>query len=155
MKIHAIERIWLIVGGAMLVLFLVLLSAAAFGEGLMPPGDAGRVDPQKLAQDPRFATPGLKALSAGHYEVDAVARMFTFQPNQIEIPRGAEVKFVVTSPDVIHGFEIAGTNVNDMVVPGYITEMSAHFDKPGEYLILCNEYCGAGHQAMMGKIVVK
>ncbi len=60
----------------------------------------------------------------------------------------------VTSKDVIHGFEIPGTNVNMMVEPGYVNSLTTTFDKPGEYTILCNEYCGAGHHMMTARIKV-
>lgn len=41
-----------------------------------------------------------------------------------------------------------------MLEPGYISEHVATFDKEGEYLILCNEYCGVGHHMMTSKIEV-
>jgi cytochrome c oxidase subunit 2 len=64
-------------------------------------------------------------------------------------PQGGEVR--ITAPDVIHGFQIAGTNVNVMVFPGYIAEITWKVPAnmpPGKYLVVCNEYCGAGHQNM-------
>jgi cytochrome c oxidase subunit 2 len=42
-----------------------------------------------------------------------------------------------------------------MIVPGQITKVTATFRKPGEYLIVCHEFCGGGHQAMFGKVIVK
>lgn len=61
---------------------------------------------------------------------------------------------IATTKDVVHGFEIAGTNVNMMLEPGYISEYVTTFNKPGEYTLLCNEYCGAGHHMMTSKIEV-
>ena len=29
------------------------------------------------------------------------------------------------------------------------------FDRPGEYPIACNEYCGVAHHMMVGKLIVK
>jgi cytochrome c oxidase subunit 2 len=29
------------------------------------------------------------------------------------------------------------------------------FDKPGEYLFICHEYCGLAHQTMAGKVIVE
>ena len=155
MHAHIYERVWLIFGGILLILFLALISISAFGMGMQPPGASERVDPQGLAQDPRFASPGLKQVSPSRYEVSIVAQTFAFLPNAVEVPRGSEVKFRVTSRDVMHGFQIVGTNVNQMVIPGYITEITARFDTAGEYLLICNEYCGAAHQVMHGKIIVR
>ncbi|MBI2857059.1 MAG: cytochrome c oxidase subunit II [Chloroflexi bacterium] len=155
MKTNALEKAWIVVGAVILALFLVLISVAAFGMGMQPPADAGRVDPQRLAEDPRFAAPGVRQVSPGRYEADIVALLFSFNPPSIEVPAGVTVTFKVTSKDVIHGFGVVGTNINLMVVPGYIAEATATFNTPGEYLVLCNEYCGAGHQAMQAKLVVK
>lgn len=54
----------------------------------------------------------------------------------------------------MHGFQVNGTTINMMAVPGEVNHFSYTFDKPGEYLVLCNEYCGAAHEVMMMKIIV-
>jgi cytochrome c oxidase subunit 2 len=56
----------------------------------------------------------------------------------------------VTSADVLHGFQVAGTNANTMVIPGEVAEITIETKEPGEYGILCNEYCGSGHHGMEG-----
>ena len=81
--------------------------------------------------------------------------MFSFTPDPIEVPAGRKVTFRLTSSDVIHGFQVVGTNANAMVVPGYVSQFSVTFDTPGEYVIACNEYCGTMHHAMVGKLIVK
>jgi cytochrome c oxidase subunit 2 len=73
----------------------------------------------------------------------------------VRLPAGRPVRFRVTSPDVLHGFQIVGTNVNLTVAPGYVSEATATFNEPGEYLVVCNEYCGLGHHSMYGTIVVE
>ncbi len=155
MKIHSIEKAWLVIGGVMLLVFLAAISVAAFGQGMQPPGQTEHVDPQNVAMDPHFADPGVKEVAPGVYEVNMVAMTFAFTPGVVEVPAGSEVTFRVVSRDVVHGFEIAGTNVNQMVIPGHVTKVTARFDAPGEYLILCNEYCGIGHHVMQGKLVVR
>jgi cytochrome c oxidase subunit 2 len=50
---------------------------------------------------------------------------------------------------------VAGTNVNAMVVPGYVTQLTAVFPTPGDYLLVCHEFCGAGHHAMFGRVIVE
>jgi len=72
----------------------------------------------------------------------------------VEVPLGAKVKVLATTKDVVHGFNVAGTNINMMLEPGYISEYVTTFDKAGEYLIVCNEYCGAGHHMMSSMIKV-
>ena len=56
---------------------------------------------------------------------------------------------------MIHGFFIPGTRVNMMLIPGQVSEFDYRFTKPGEYLLICHEYCGRLHHTMSGKVVVK
>ncbi len=58
--------------------------------------------------------------------------MFSFTPDPIEIPAGQPVTFRLTSRDVIHGFEVVGTNANAMAVPGYVSQFTVTFDRPGD-----------------------
>ncbi|MEH6978615.1 cytochrome B5, partial [Bacillus pseudomycoides] len=37
---------------------------------------------------------------------------------------------------------------------GYVSTASQVFQKSGEYLIVCNEYCGTGHHMMSAKVEV-
>jgi cytochrome c oxidase subunit 2 len=76
-------------------------------------------------------------------------------PDPIELPAGSEVTFYITSRDVVHGFEVAGTNINAMVIPGEVSKITAEFDEPGEHGIVCHEYCGSGHHDMAGKLIVR
>ena len=80
--------------------------------------------------------------------------MFNYNPAVIEVPLGAKVKFIATTKDVIHGFQAAGTNINLMLEPGYISEYTAEMNKAGEFLIVCNEYCGTGHTMMHSMLKV-
>jgi len=53
-----------------------------------------------------------------------------------------------------HGFLIEQTNINSMLVPGYISVLPAKFDTPGEHLMPCQEFCGIGHEGMWAKLKV-
>ncbi|ALS23341.1 MULTISPECIES: cytochrome c oxidase subunit II [Paenibacillus] len=156
MHIHRLEKIWLIFGISMLGLFLTVVGVGAFALGMEPPGDHRHtVDPEKLSTTAPFDKPGLKQIGDQEYEANLVAFAFGYSPDQMEIPLGAKVHFQITSQDVVHGFQVNGTNINMMVVPGEVNRLTYTFTKPGEYLVLCNEYCGAAHEVMMMKIVVK
>lgn len=154
MHIHRLEKIWLTFGMTMLVVFLTVLGISTFAFGMDPPSHIERIDPAKVNETAPFDQPGLKDLGGGEYEAVLIAYAFSYDPNKIEVPAGSKVTFKLTSPDVVHGFAIPGTNVNAMVLPGEITTVTHTFDKPGEYLVLCNEYCGTGHEFMMMKIIV-
>jgi cytochrome c oxidase subunit 2 len=154
MHVHRYEKIWLMFGGGLIVLFLLITGFNAFANGMHPPSHVQTIDPTKVDQTPPFDKPGLKKIGENEYELVMTSFVFGYAPSQVEIPAGATVRFIVTSKDVVHGFQIPGTNVNMMVVPGHVNSMTYTFDKPGKYLILCNEYCGAGHQVMGTTITV-
>jgi hypothetical protein len=58
------------------------------------------------------------------------------------------------SPDVIHGVLVTGTNVNTMIVPGYVAQVHTVFRKTGDLLAPCHEFCGLGHSQMLGRVRV-
>lgn len=152
--INRYERVWLTFGLAMLALFLAAITTAAIVDGIVPPSSGERIDPTRVAQTPPFDHPGLRKLADGTYEAYYVAHVFAFTPDTITIPRGARVTFYVTSPDVVHGFSIPLTGVNVSVVPGWVSSVAHTFKDPGTFLMICNEYCGSGHQYMASKVVV-
>ena len=156
MHIHKLERMWLVIGIGMLVVFLLVVGVGAFAMGMQPPhsGHHASIDPTKVSETPPFDNPGLKKISENHYQAVMTAFMFGYGPDEIEVPAGATVDFIVTSKDVVHGLQIVGTNVNLMVLPGEVNEFSHTFNEPGDYLILCNEYCGAFHEIMQARIKV-
>jgi cytochrome c oxidase subunit 2 len=57
--------------------------------------------------------------------------------------------------DVNHGFSLYPANINFQVVPGYDYGLTIQPNQPGEYRIVCNEFCGINHHAMLGSIVVE
>jgi cytochrome c oxidase subunit 2 len=142
-------------GIAMLVVFLGVITFAAVVDGINPPSSVESIDPTKVSQTPPFDKPGLRKVGPNEYEVYYVARIFSFTPRHVVVPAGAHVTFFVTSADVEHGFSIPETGVNTMVTPGWVSEVSHRFVKPGTYLLVCNEYCGSGHQLMAADVEVK
>lgn len=156
MHMHKFEKIWLIFGVGALVTFLTVLGVSAFYLGNQPPSCLATLDPEKVDTTAPFNEPGLKKVEGKEwdYELVFVAQAFAYTPAEVEVPLGAKVKVIATTKDVLHGFEVAGTNVNMMLEPGYISELVTTFDKPGEYLVVCNEYCGTGHHMMHSMIKV-
>ena len=59
-------------------------------------------------------------------------------------------------PPVLHvAFEELPSGGTQQVLPGEVSTVRYTFKRPGEYRIICNQYCGLGHQNMFGTIVVK
>lgn len=88
------------------------------------------------------------------YEVHYIAKMWKFEPAEISITPGSTVDIYLATPDVTHGMQIIGTNVNLMAVPGVVNYARVKFSRPGDYLVVCNEYCGVAHHNMAGVIHV-
>ena len=155
MHVHKAERLWLLFGGGILAVFLAVITTAALVDGFVPPSRVQTIDPTKVSQTPPFDHPGLHRIADHTYEVYYVARIFSFTPASIEVPAGSHVTFYVTSADVEHGFSIPETGVNTMVTPGWVSSVGHTFPTPGTFLLICNEYCGSGHQLMAAKVIVK
>jgi cytochrome c oxidase subunit 2 len=155
MTIALYERIWMWGATALIVLFLGAIFVTALVQAVEPPGHLETVDPTTIPTHPEFGTPAITTRPDGSVVVPVVAGMFSFMPDPIEVPANVRVTFRLTSPDVIHGFQVVGTNANAMAIPGYVTQFTVTFARPGEYTIVCNEYCGLIHHAMVGKLVVK
>jgi|SRR5690625_296630 len=155
MKLHRFEEIWLVLAVIVILGSMVITGYQAFAQGMGPPSHKETIDPQKVDEIEPFDNPGVFEVGDNEYEVVMTLQTFSFTPADIEVPAGSTVHFTMTSKDVVHGFQVAGTNLNAMVMPGHIQKISQTFDEPGEYLVLCNEYCGAGHQMMSTTITVK
>jgi cytochrome c oxidase subunit II len=147
------ERGWMIASGAMLAVFLLAVGVSVY-RGIALPGHEAHIDAARTLTDPPFAKPAVVERGPGLYDAYVRVQIWAFTPNEIKIPAGSTVTFYLTSADLQHGFVIERTNVNVMVLPGHVSRVAARFDKPGEYLFVCHEYCGIGHHLMSGKVIV-
>ena len=157
MHIDRLEKIYMGISVVMLVIFFAAITVAGYALGIQVPSPAQQVDPNTVADEGPFADPGLRELAPGKYElyIRAEASPWRFYPEEVTVPVGSTVTFYVTSTDVQHGFNLKGTNINFMVLPGQVSTLTYTFDKPGEYPYICTEYCGVGHQNMYGVLTVE
>jgi cytochrome c oxidase subunit 2 len=73
---------------------------------------------------------------------------------QVRLLEGATYTLHISSLDVNHGFSLYPANVNFQIVPGYDYGLQMTPNTPGDYKIICNEFCGIGHHRMLGKVIV-
>ena len=154
MKVHRYEKAFLTVGILVLVACAIALVYATFAHNIHLPGQVAQIDPARVMQTPPFDQPGVYRRGPDAYEAVVIGRAWSFQPAEIHVPADADITFTATTTDVIHGFNVEGTRVNMMLVPGQISRLSYRFSEPGEYLLICHEFCGLGHHMMYGKVVV-
>jgi cytochrome c oxidase subunit II len=153
MNVDLYERIWMWGVGAMLAVFFGSTAAAALMSQIHPPSHVETIDPRTVLSDPRFKRQGVSVDASGRVHATVVGLMFTWLPAELVLPSDTPVTFHLTSPDVIHGFQIVRTNGQAMVVPGYVSQFTTQF-AAGDYLIACNEYCGVGHHTMATRLKV-
>lgn len=74
---------------------------------------------------------------------------------ELRVPLGKPLKFLLRSKDVLHNFAIAEMRVKMDMVPGLVTYTWFTPTRKGSFDLLCEELCGVGHFAMRGRLVVE
>lgn len=87
-----------------------------------------------------------------YLEVGRPDREFT-TANEIHIPVGRPIRFLVESRDVIHSFWVPNLHGKVDLVPGRTNDLVLQADQPGVYRGQCAEFCGSQH-AKMAMLVI-
>ena len=150
------ELRWAMVVGGIVAVILIAILYAALAMHINPPSNREYVDPKTLHLSAEFteANLGTRVDPNGQIVARVIATQFEFVPNCIVLPAERPVTMRITSPDVIHGILVTGTNVNTMVIPGYVAQVHTTFTKTGDLLMPCHEFCGLGHSQMMATVRV-
>jgi cytochrome c oxidase subunit 2 len=95
-------------------------------------------------------------VDGGVREVVVRAHAWGFSPRVIHVAPGEKVRFVALSEDIGHGFAINELGVNLPLRAGQALRSPAvTVNLPeGIYEIHCSAFCGLGHPAMKGRLVV-
>jgi cytochrome c oxidase subunit II len=152
----AAERRWVMVVALIIVALVAMMMVTGLHWAAMPPSRVETVDPRTLHLRGEFVEDNLGTTLApdGKVVVRLVAQQYSFVPPCIVVPAEMPVTFRGTATDAIHGFVIGTTNANTMLIPGFVATFTTRFDRPGEHLMPCHEYCGTGHEAMWGRVQV-
>ena len=150
------ELAWAFGVGVFTAAVLGTIVFTALTKSINPPSNVERIDPKVLHLSGEFAEHNLGTTVAadGSVTVRAIATQFMFVPACIAVPANRRVTLRFASPDVIHGLLITGTNVNTMVVPGFVAQVHTEFTRSGDLLMPCHEYCGLGHSEMWATVQV-
>ena len=150
------ESRWARTMAAMLVVMLAVIVVTSVAGALHPASNVETIDPRILHLGGEFVESNLGTAIApdGSATVRMIAQQYDFVPHCVRVPAQTPVKFRLTSADVIHGFLLPDTNVNTMVVPGFVAEVRTSFAQPGAYHMACNEFCGLGHHGMWTRVIV-
>lgn len=150
------ENRWIMIMAAMLVVMMAIVVLTGITSAMHPSSNVEVIDPTTLHLQGEFVESNLGTAVEpdGSVTVRIIAEQYEFVPLCVQVPVGTAVKFRLTSADVVHGFLLPDTNVNTMVVPGFVAEVRTRFAKEGEYTMPCHEFCGLGHHAMWAHVRV-
>src|SRR5215204_5811501 len=137
-RILKTELLWAVGVGIFIAAALSMILFTALTMNVNPPSNVERIDPKTLHLSGEFAEHNLGTTVAPDGTVTARRR----------------VTLRFATPDVIHGLLITGTNVNTMVVPGFVAQVHTEFTRTGDLLMPCHEYCGLGHSEMWATVQV-
>ncbi len=156
MHVDPLERKWAILSVTLMVLSMVVLGFYALEANIRPPSNVETIDSTRLHLTEEFAEDnlGVKTAADGAVHVTMVAARYGFFPRTVTVPQGVPVTIRIASADVLHGLHAPGTNFNTMVVPGYVSQLTVTFPRTGEFPVMCNEFCGLGHDYMWSRLKV-
>ena len=155
-RILGTELLWAFGVGVLIAAVLGVIVFTALTADINPPSNVERIDPKTLHLSGVFAEQNLGTTvgADGGVTVRVIATQFMFVPRCIAVPYGRRVTLRFATPDVIHGLLITGTNVNTMVVPGFVAQVYSEFTRAEDLLMPCHEYCGLGHSDMWATVQV-
>ncbi len=156
---------WAVIAVGLLPLLVVAVWANY--DALAPGGEGGhgggmQVDPKEFltkstayAEENRLDDGTIRAVPGEPIPITALQHAFL--PTILRMRTGETYMLQFVSFDVIHGFslQMGETSMNAVLMPEMMTMVELTPTQPGEYLYLCNVYCGLGHQDMSGKIIVE
>jgi cytochrome c oxidase subunit 2 len=136
-----------IIGGGAVVPTLVLAVLLAYGLSLLPdliaPAPEGSL---KIAVSGEQWWWRVRYQPAGGTTVELA--------NEIRVPVGEPVQFLLESPDVIHSFWIPPLAGKMDMIPGRSTRLAVEPTRTGVFRGACAEYCGTAHALMNFYVVV-
>jgi len=85
--------------------------------------------------------------------INATGAQWSWEIDKEEVPLGRPVVFNVHTTDVTHGLGVVDSSgtllFQTQGMPGYINKVEHVFTSPGEYRVICLEFCGIGHHDMI------
>ena len=141
--LKAVEVAWVLVVAGLVV---VLLASTFTTEDRV---DAVKADPPRTVRVVafqwgwRFSYPGTRVATTGNGE----------RPPTLVIPAGVDVRFEITSRDVIHSFWVPALRFKRDAFPNRVSDFDLVVDPGVTTSGECAEFCGLGHDRMTFEVV--
>ncbi len=159
---HRAETIWVRIAFAWCMVLFAMMPLWHLKGGQNPAGIRGRVTPAAFEQRAQEFINAYKVGEENGFavvepppgaDVYLIARMWQWDP-VLRLRKGAQYTLHLSSVDVNHGFSLMPVNLNFQVVPGYDYALRITPTTAGEFSLVCNEFCGINHHAMIGRLIV-
>ncbi len=159
---HRSEKIWATVAFVWCMVLFAMMPFWHLKGGQNPSGTRARVEPEAFrARVTEFVEEYRVGEASGipivapppGSDIYLMGQMWLWYP-VLRLQQDAEYTLHLSSVDVNHGFNLYPFNVNFQVVPGYDYALSITPTEAGDFRVVCNEFCGVGHHAMLGRIIV-
>ena len=127
------ESHWVMIMAAMLTVMMVVIVVTSVAGALHPSSNVEVIEPLTLHLGGEFVESNLGTAIEpdGSATVRLIGEQYDFVPHCVSVPADTPVKFRLTSADVVHGFLLPDTNINTMVVPGFVAEVRTSFRAAG------------------------
>ncbi len=114
-------------------------------------------DEQQPADQEEDSTEGSDSdgQSQGPKVVEMEARQFEFEPSTVRVEQGRTLRLEIISTDVAHGIGIPAFGIDQRLPAGETKTVEFTPDETGEFDFICSVYCGSGHGAMTGTLIVE
>jgi cytochrome c oxidase subunit II len=86
--------------------------------------------------------------------VSMLAMKFDYLPDEVTVKRGVPVALELSTLDRVHGFDAPTLGLHTLIQVGAPTILRFTPEKAGSYGIHCDQFCGDGHEGMLGRIIV-
>lgn len=162
-KVEPLEKVWIVLAVILIVGFASASMPVWHALGKQNAhGDSYRVDPKKFEEETeRFVQ---------KYKIGEEKGMPVVQPPPgsdiylfgtkffwypiLKLKAGERYKLHVSSIDMLHGFSLHPHQWSIQTYPGYEWVLPFTPMTPGVYTLVCNDYCGIGHEKMLGQMIV-
>lgn len=87
--------------------------------------------------------------------IEITCQKSVYKPDVIRVKKGEQIRLVIRTNDVLHGFAIDEFNIAKEVTPGRPLTLDLTPDRTGEFIFYCVVRCGKQHLQMRGKLIVE
>ncbi len=138
---NALEIVWTVIP-ALILIAVAVPTVRGIYTIASPPSDEGNV---------------LEVRVRAHqwwWEIEYVGQNVV-TANEIRIPAGRVVNFILESDDVIHSFWVPKLGGKLDVIPNNVNQRWLKADEPGVYMGQCAEFCGEAHAKMGFRVIAQ